>query len=259
MQRRKRAQVGAAAEEDLQTLAGELDFMRHAEADERQRDSAVNDLPRGVGIGKEIELGGRGYVAAFPNGAAHGHDVPERTKSLRILVESNCRVGQRSDCYEGDFTRELAGQRHDGFRSRQVAEQVMVRRGPDPSARPVVTVHVGGEYRRCDQWSRAAPHPHHGVADSTGTFPCTVVMPSTRASGHARASSTPPSVSMTIRRTSGLFRRSDGSFRGCRRRGRGPIRERASVGHRDRYEDAARLSALLRVALDRDFIARLHD
>ena len=145
-----RAQVGAAAEEQFQTLPAELDLVRNIEPDEGQRDSAVNNLTRGVRIGKKVELGRRAYVAVFPDRATHGHDLFEGPKPVRIFAKSDRRVGKRADRYQGDLARKPARQRHYLFRGGNVVRQIARRRGSNPSAQPVVAVNIGGKYRRCE-------------------------------------------------------------------------------------------------------------
>lgn len=59
-----------------------------------------------------------------------------------------------------------------------------------------------------------------------------------------------------------LFRRrrvGGGRRRSSRRCGRGPVGESAAVAQRDRNENAARFAGYLRMAIDRDLIARFHD
>ena len=68
-------------------------LVRHVEPDHGERDARLEHDMRGVRIGEDVELGGRGDIAGA-DGPAHRHDLAHIREHRRVLDDGECDIGK---------------------------------------------------------------------------------------------------------------------------------------------------------------------
>ena len=124
-------------------LAGEQRLVGHVEADHRHVEAAREHPLRRLGIGPDVELGGRGDVA-LRDRATHEHDA--LGPRVRVAGEEQRDVGQRAGGDEGRAV-EARGQEVDGVLVHRRARG----RRQVGAVQPRLAVHGGREPRGADE------------------------------------------------------------------------------------------------------------